>query len=360
MLRRTFALVTVAFLCILTSTGAVATAQRTFVASNGNDANSCSLVSPCRAFAAAIAQTISGGEVIVLDSAGYGQVDITQSVSIIAPAGVYAGITVFSGNGVTVFAGPTDNVVLRGLTINGAGGAVGILVNTGSGVRIERCTVSNFSDTGIRIAGGSSIVIAETVSRDHGAHGIHVSGGTPELLIRDTDASNNGTSGIFQVTGVSTLNRVTAENNGFVGIWIDGSASTTRSAVRDSVFAGTRTTLGIGGWGAYVAGGVAGSQSNVAFERCTFARNQVTGLFADSQAGGIVVVTVTQSVSTENLVGFTTAGAGSTLYLSATTVTRNVLHGLVQDPGTVFITSGNNSIVGNGADIGAPVLVPLR
>jgi hypothetical protein len=65
-----------------------ATAQRTFVASTGNDANNafnCSIVKPCRGFAAAVGVTASGGEVIVLDSAGYGAVMITQSVSIIAP-----------------------------------------------------------------------------------------------------------------------------------------------------------------------------------------------------------------------------------------------------------------------------------
>jgi len=64
---------------------AAATAQRTFVASTGNDAAPCSLAQPCRGFARAITQTNAGGEVIVLDSAGYGPVTITKSVSLIAP-----------------------------------------------------------------------------------------------------------------------------------------------------------------------------------------------------------------------------------------------------------------------------------
>src|SRR5512132_2933185 len=59
--------------------------QRTFVASNGADTHPCSLVSPCRSFGTAIAAVAAGGEVIVLDSAGYGAVTITQSVSLIAP-----------------------------------------------------------------------------------------------------------------------------------------------------------------------------------------------------------------------------------------------------------------------------------
>jgi hypothetical protein len=64
---------------------ALAAVQRTFVASTGNDANPCSLAAPCRAFGAAILQTSANGEVIVLDSAGYGPATITQPVSIIAP-----------------------------------------------------------------------------------------------------------------------------------------------------------------------------------------------------------------------------------------------------------------------------------
>ncbi len=44
-----------------------ATQQRTFVASNGNDANGCTLVAPCRSFGAAIPKTSPSGEVIVLD-----------------------------------------------------------------------------------------------------------------------------------------------------------------------------------------------------------------------------------------------------------------------------------------------------
>jgi hypothetical protein len=75
-------------------------AQRAFVASYGTDVNTaanCSLASPCRGFAAAATVTDANGEIIVLDSAGYGPVTITKSISIIAPAGVYAGITVFSG-----------------------------------------------------------------------------------------------------------------------------------------------------------------------------------------------------------------------------------------------------------------------
>ena len=103
MLRRTFAVASaVLVLSTLTSTDAKAAAQRTFVASYGvstNTAFNCSIAKPCRQFSEAIGVTNAGGEVIVLDSAGYGPATINQSISIIAPDGVYAGISVFTGNG---------------------------------------------------------------------------------------------------------------------------------------------------------------------------------------------------------------------------------------------------------------------
>ena len=78
----------------------------------------------------------------MLDSAGYGPVVINKSVSIISPPGVYAGITVFSGDGVVV-AGGGIKVVLRGLSINGQGGNRGIFYTLATELVVERCAISN-------------------------------------------------------------------------------------------------------------------------------------------------------------------------------------------------------------------------
>ena len=58
------------------------------------DANTCSLAAPCRTFAAALGQTNAGGEIVVLDSAGYGPMTINKAVSIVVPPGIYAGVSV--------------------------------------------------------------------------------------------------------------------------------------------------------------------------------------------------------------------------------------------------------------------------
>ena len=83
MLNRFLVLTFALALPLLAPTGVSATAQRTFVASTGNDTNPCGLAQPCRGFARAVSQTSASGEVIVLDSAGYGPVTITKSVSLI-------------------------------------------------------------------------------------------------------------------------------------------------------------------------------------------------------------------------------------------------------------------------------------
>ncbi len=76
-------------LALLASANALAAAPRTFVASNGSDTWPCTRTQPCRSFATAIGKTSANGEVLVLDSAGYGPFTVAQSISVFAPSGVY-------------------------------------------------------------------------------------------------------------------------------------------------------------------------------------------------------------------------------------------------------------------------------
>jgi len=153
--------------------------QRTFVAASGIDAHPCSLAQPCRSFAAAIANTDVNGEVIVLDSAGYGSVVVTKSVTIGAPPGVYAGITVFSGDGVTVD-GSGIAVTLRGLTINGQGGNTGIKFQQGATLTVENCEIVNMGVSGIAVtATNGQAVVDHSVLRNDGLWGVVVIGSGP-------------------------------------------------------------------------------------------------------------------------------------------------------------------------------------
>src|SRR5262244_3899254 len=96
---------------------------RTFVSSEiGNDANNCDRLAPCRTFQRAHDNSLPLGEITVLDPGGYGAITITKNISIINDGVGEAGILVSGGLvGITISAGPTGRVSLRGLTIKGIG-----------------------------------------------------------------------------------------------------------------------------------------------------------------------------------------------------------------------------------------------
>jgi hypothetical protein len=148
-----------------------ALATRTWVSGHGADSGACALAAPCRTFAFALTQTASGGEIDVLDPAGYGTVNITQAISIVNDGVGVAGIQAGSGlNGVTINAGASDSVHLRGLTIEGTGGGnSGILFNTGGNLAIENCVIRDFTNAGINIAPNtsSSFSVSNTIASNN-------------------------------------------------------------------------------------------------------------------------------------------------------------------------------------------------
>src|SRR5215218_10330016 len=83
---------------------------RTFVsAGNGNDANDCDRLTPCRTFFGAHAKTNPGGEIVVLDPGGYGTLTITKSISIVNDGVGEASMFVAGGQaGITINAGTSD------------------------------------------------------------------------------------------------------------------------------------------------------------------------------------------------------------------------------------------------------------
>ncbi len=95
--------------------------NRTWVSGKGTDSGACTRAAPCQTFAFALTQTAAGGEIDVLDPAGYGTVTITKAISIVNDGVGVAAIGTASGNGITINAGASDSVHLRGLTIEGIG-----------------------------------------------------------------------------------------------------------------------------------------------------------------------------------------------------------------------------------------------
>src|SRR5258708_6839602 len=89
--------------------------MRTYVSGTGNDSNPCLASWPCQTFQAALALTVAGGEIFVLDSANYGAVTINKAVSITSE-GAVAGV---SGAGITNAPAAGDVITLRRLHIDG-------------------------------------------------------------------------------------------------------------------------------------------------------------------------------------------------------------------------------------------------
>src|SRR5262249_9644032 len=100
--------------------------NRSPVSVNGLDANPCTLASPSRSFTQAILATKPGGEIVALDSAGYGPFTISGSITVSGAPGTHAALTVTTGAGITLNAISTDNVTIRNLVLIGAGGNSGL------------------------------------------------------------------------------------------------------------------------------------------------------------------------------------------------------------------------------------------
>jgi hypothetical protein len=178
--------------------GAAYAIPRTFVSTTGNDANGCGPTTPCRSFARAMSVTDSGGEIVILDSGGYGPFTIGQSVAINAPPGVHAAITATAGTGVTINA-PGATVSLNGLVISGVGALVttGIDINAAQSVIMERCRVTGFV-TGISAAvpaGTGTVFPGPTISINDSFVGFNTTTG---IEISASSGTNpNGVNGVI-------------------------------------------------------------------------------------------------------------------------------------------------------------------
>src|SRR5687768_5078432 len=139
-------------LAVLVTAPANAQATRTWVSGVGDDVNPCSRTAPCKTFAGAISKTAAGGEISALDPGGFGAVTITKSITINGD-GTLAGILGSLVNGVTVNAAATDRVVLRNLSINGAGnGLSGVRFLAGKSLVLDNVTISGFTTRGLSVA----------------------------------------------------------------------------------------------------------------------------------------------------------------------------------------------------------------
>ena len=299
-------------------------AQRTFVASTGDDSSSlCGATAPCRTLAAALGKTLPGGEVIVLDSAPYDAVTITMPVSILAAAGIYAGVSALPGqSAITIAAGPSDNVFLRGLAVTSEGGTNGILFSSGGALYLENMIVRGYSaagqvDVNFAPAGAAKLSIKDSRIQS-GATGLQI-------------ANTAGAVGVV-------VDNVRFENNGMGVKAIANGQLTIRNSI---VSSGTQDGINLAA--------ANGLPLSVTLDRLLVSGNALAGI----TSGGTVPVYTTVSRSTVRGNGgagiFVSGGTPSETRVTQSTIVRNAT-GISAAAGGSMLSRGNNTVEGNNAD----------
>jgi hypothetical protein len=257
---------------------AQAQASRTWVSGVGDDANPCSRTAPCKTFAGAISKTATGGYINCLDPAGYGAVTITKAITIQCEE--ETGHVVVSGtNAIVVSTAAGANVTLRGLSLEGLGGAGlnGIRYIGLGNLHVQEAVIHDFGQNGIDFSpagsGNATLVVSdETLIFNNGANstfsGINIvpgAGASTNVSLSGVQLSENANG--VNVNGTSVhaglmLDKASIVLNPGVGVKVSGA-----NAV---VLIGS-STISLNGTGVSVTGGTVQS----------FKNNQIAGNTTD-------------------------------------------------------------------------------
>lgn len=215
---RPAALAAVSFLLGWSGPAGAAQLTRAWVSGKGVDGPTCGpLSSPCRQITYLLNNDMvaPGGEIDILDPMGFQPFQITQSLSIVNDGVGTATVQgAPGGKTITITAGPTDKVVLRGLSIDGVGAAgSGVVLFSGGSLDIVRCVIRHFVSDGVAISNNSKMkfTLIDSYVSDNGQNGVNI---VPKSDVTPLN------SGYF--VDVSVL-RTTMNNNGAAGFAFDGS-----------------------------------------------------------------------------------------------------------------------------------------
>jgi hypothetical protein len=183
--------------------------------------------------------TTAGGEIVALDSGGYGPVVVDKAVTIAGTPGQHVAVTAFTGTAIEVSAPGGAVVILRNLYLTGIGGETGIDFESGAALHVEGVTAAGFNGDGLdSFASDASLTVRDSNFRGN-AFGIFVDGTNLQVDIANTHADRNSGDGITisgDVTG--QIAHSSANQNGFDGFFFEFGAVMTLS---DSVADGNET-----------------------------------------------------------------------------------------------------------------------
>ena len=246
----------------------------TYVATNGNDANPCTVVTaPCKTLQRSVNVTTANGTVRVLTPL-ISSVFINKSITI---EGVRPTIV-----GQITIGGAAAVVTLRGLALDGVGGYVnGIRIDSAAKVHIEDCTVERYNGSGINLVAttATQLFVSETVSRDNSSSGLQADAVNARVQIENSRFEGNVDYGLYLKVAKANVVRSTASENNHGMYLYGGTANVTETTAANN-----------GNNGFQIAGGGA----TLAF---SVVRGNDLGLVIEPGAS----VTITDSVITSNV-----------------------------------------------------------
>lgn len=311
MARRITAFVSTLFL-LLTAFALSASAQtaRVYVAGSGDDANACTVKSPCQTIMKALSVVDTRGEVVITESGDYDQFIIAKPVTVTGAPGINANIIPDDG-GVAIITSkyltPSDPVTLRNLNIKSTinpGTAAGILNQSAGTLSVDGCTITGMLE-GIGSKANGHVFVHDTTIRDCNV-AIHSNGSLVEGIVR------------------LTVDHCHIEQNTY-GVYVDPKVMLT---VRDSVLSANSTAA------IYIFSNKSGLFDDVTVDNCLITNNN----------GGVMA--------------YTFNGGSITARLERNTIVRNSTGVGASYPNTTIYSLQNNMIDSNGINING-VLTPL-
>jgi hypothetical protein len=246
----------------------------------------------------------AGGEIRMLDPGSYGLLTITKEISILG--GGHGGIAASNNaTAITINAGTTDVINLRGLVIEGFGtGAGAIEFQGGASLNVQDSIIRNFTENGIFFSTptASRLQVSRTVVADiHGntsptTIAIQPSGSGSAVVVLDHVELNHGDTGIFANSSSTTGN--------------------VKVTISDSVITNYSTQEAV-----FVQSG--NSVIEVMIRNCTIS-NSLIGIFT---VGSHAVVRLTRSTITANVEGLHTEVSGSLISYGDNNIDGNTTNG---------------------------------
>jgi hypothetical protein len=212
------------------------------VSARGANAASCGTVAaPCLTLQYAVNLVDPGGKIDILDSGDYGPLTITKSVNIVYEGTGFALVrpSAAGRSAVSIAAGATGVVRLRGLTIEGGGtGLDGVLFMTGARLEIADSAIRNFTRQGVTIAAPASSFSIRNTTISGAAYGVRARPTTGEMKgdvdgLRLIDNTQGGML-VENCVDVVIANSVAMNNRASPGVGFRATGATARMTLRDT------------------------------------------------------------------------------------------------------------------------------